>query len=121
MVFHRSYHVTGHFFDFQVQSFIPSAVCLDITDREAVHAAFEDVAEKHGGIDTLICVAGVMYFTLLKNLKFDEWDRTINTNVKGTVHCCGAALPHLLQSTKSPHIVAISSDAARQTFPALTV
>ncbi len=44
----------------------------------------------------------------------------MDVNCKGTMFSCGAAVPHML-SQKCGHIVNISSDAARQTFPALTV
>merc|ERR1712203_1106932 len=63
---------------------------------------------------------GVMYFTLMKNLHYDEWEQTIDINCKGTVNACGAVLPHML-AAKTGHIVNISSDAAKTLFPALTV
>ena len=61
-----------------------------------------------------------MFFTLMKNQHFDEWEQTIDINCKGTVNMCGAALPHML-SAGTGHVVNISSDAARTIFPALSV
>merc|ERR1712137_789423 len=61
-----------------------------------------------------------MYFTLMKNLHYEEWEQTIDINCKGIVNVCGAALPSMLK-TGAGHFVNISSDAARTLFPALTV
>eukprot|EP00929_Paragymnodinium_shiwhaense_P023889 TRINITY_DN1484_c0_g1_i2.p1 TRINITY_DN1484_c0_g1~~TRINITY_DN1484_c0_g1_i2.p1 ORF type:complete len:300 (+),score=60.57 TRINITY_DN1484_c0_g1_i2:71-901(+) len=97
-----------------------AAVC-DVTKRESVHTTVE-AAEKEVGkpIDILVNVAGVMYFTLMKNKKYDEWQQTIDVCVTGTTNCCGALFSSMVER-KSGHIVNISSDAARTVFPALTV
>eukprot|EP00929_Paragymnodinium_shiwhaense_P023890 TRINITY_DN1484_c0_g2_i1.p1 TRINITY_DN1484_c0_g2~~TRINITY_DN1484_c0_g2_i1.p1 ORF type:complete len:295 (+),score=64.64 TRINITY_DN1484_c0_g2_i1:56-886(+) len=96
------------------------AVC-DVTKRDSVHSAVQE-AEKEAGkpIDILVNVAGVMYFTLMKNKKYDEWQQTIDVCVTGTTNCCGALFPAMVER-KTGHIVNISSDAARTVFPALTV
>merc|ERR1719162_2949216 len=61
-----------------------------------------------------------MFFTLMKNLHYDEWDQTIYVCVTGTTNCCAALFPAMVER-KSGHIVNISSDAAKTVFPALTV
>ena len=38
--------------------------------------------EMFGPLDVLVCCAGVMYFTLMKNLHVDEWERTVDVNCK---------------------------------------
>jgi len=95
-------------------------VC-DVTKRESVHTAVKDAeAEAGKPIDILINVAGVMYFTLMKNKKYDEWQQTIDVCVTGTTNCAGALFPSMVER-KTGHIINISSDAARTVFPALTV
>jgi len=96
------------------------AVPMDATQRAAVQSGVDQVKTKFGTVDVVINCAGVMYFTLMKNMKWDEWERTVDTNCKGTMNSVGACLPIFL-SQKSGHVVNITSDAARQTFPALTV
>jgi len=95
-------------------------VC-DVTKRESVHSVVEE-AEKEAGspIDILVNVAGVMYFTLMKNRKYDEFQQTIDVCVTGTTNCCAALFPAMVER-KTGHIINISSDAARTVFPALTV
>eukprot|EP00933_Yihiella_yeosuensis_P020005 TRINITY_DN16130_c4_g1_i1.p1 TRINITY_DN16130_c4_g1~~TRINITY_DN16130_c4_g1_i1.p1 ORF type:complete len:308 (+),score=57.32 TRINITY_DN16130_c4_g1_i1:82-1005(+) len=101
---------------------VPGAVVrpCDVVNSSAVHSLVGDVIKDHGKIDLVANCAGVMYFTLMRNLLYDQWKQTIDTNCTGTVNICGAVLPHMLQQ-KSGHIVNVSSDAARQVFPALAV
>lgn len=95
-------------------------VC-DVSKRESVHnAVSQGEAEAGAPIDILVNVAGVMYFTLMKNRKYEEWQQTIDTCVTGTTNCCGALFPSMVERKKG-HIINISSDAARTVFPALTV
>lgn len=65
-------------------------------------------------------MAGVMYFTNMKNLHEDEWERTVDVNCKGVMFGVGAVLGGMIERG-SGHIVNISSDAGRRVFPALAV
>lgn len=96
------------------------AVATDVTVRAEMKALAAAAEAKLGPVDILVNAAGVMYFTLMKNLHEDEWERTIDTNCKGVVNGVGAVLQGML-ARKSGHIVNISSDAAKQVFPALSV
>lgn len=89
---------------------------LDVCDRAAVQGAVGALE-----VDVLVNVAGVMYFQLLKNQAWDHWDQMVDVNCKGLMYCCGAVLPGMLKKKSGCHIINISSDAASQTFPALTV
>lgn len=95
-------------------------VPTDVTDRPQVRALVERVEDELGPVDFLVNCAGVMYYTLMKNLREDEWDRTVEVNCKGAVNCVGAALPGMLERGRG-HIVTISSDAGRKVFPGLAV
>merc|ERR1712107_390173 len=61
-----------------------------------------------------------MYFSLMKNRKYDEWQQTIDVCVTGTTNMCAAVFPGMVER-KEGHIINISSDASRTIFPALTV
>lgn len=105
-----------------VKSTVPGALCwpVNVVDAEPVHRMVGEIVGRFGRIDVLANCAGVMYFTLLRNLQYNQWKQTIDTNCTGTVNVCGAVLPHMLEA-KTGHIVNVSSDAARQVFPALAV
>ncbi|KAH8086123.1 hypothetical protein JL720_7324 [Aureococcus anophagefferens] len=81
------------------------AVACDVVKRGDVKAMVDGVVDAHGAVDVVVNCAGVMYFTLMKNLKYDQWEQTIDVNCKGT----------------AGHFVNISSDAAKTLFGALTV
>ena len=101
---------------------VPGAVLktIDVVDRNAVHAMVKQVRSEQKRVDILVNCAGVMYFTMMKNLHYDEWQQQIDINCSGLVNACGADLPGMLEA-KTGHIVNISSDAAKAVFPALSV
>jgi len=92
----------------------------DVTSAEQVKSLMETVTEKLGDIDILVVCAGVMYFTLMANAQTEEWERTVDVNCKGLLHCLGSTVPGFLKRGKG-HIVTISSDAGRKVFPGLGV
>jgi NADP-dependent 3-hydroxy acid dehydrogenase YdfG len=98
-----------------------SLVCpTDVTDRGQVEALVESAEGDLGPVDALVNCAGVMYYTLMKNVRAEEWDRTVEVNCKGALNCIGAVLPGMLKRGGG-HIVTISSDAGRVVFPGLAV
>ncbi|RDW61990.1 putative NRPS-like enzyme [Coleophoma cylindrospora] len=92
----------------------------DVTKRDDVESLMRTTSEKLGPVDILVSCAGVMYFTMMANVQVEEWDRTVDVNCKGLLHCLSTTVPGML-SRGSGHIVAISSDAGRKVFPGLGV
>lgn len=95
-------------------------VPADVTDREAVKALVARTESELGPVDVLVNCAGVMYYTLMKNLRENEWETTVEVNCKGALNCVGAVLPGMLARGRG-HIVTISSDAGRVVYPGLAV
>jgi NADP-dependent 3-hydroxy acid dehydrogenase YdfG len=95
-------------------------VPTDVTDREGVKALVRRAEDDLGPVDILVNCAGVMYYTLMKNVREDEWDTTVEVNCKGALNCIGAVLPGMLARGRG-HVVTVSSDAGRQVFPGLAV
>jgi NADP-dependent 3-hydroxy acid dehydrogenase YdfG len=54
--------------------------------------------------------AGLMPHSPLERLKIDDWNRTIDVNIKGVLYGIAAALPYMKQQ-KSGHIINVSSVA----------
>ena len=86
------------------------AIATDVTHRDQVKALADSAVEKYGRIDVMINNAGLMPQAPLERLKIDEWDRTIDVNIKGVLYGIAAALPHMKQQ-KSGHIINVSSVA----------
>lgn len=92
----------------------------DVTKKEQVESLMRTAQEELGPIDILVSCAGVMYFTMMANVQTDEWERTVDVNCKGLLHCLSSTVPSMLSRGKG-HIVAISSDAGRKVFAGLGV
>ena len=92
----------------------------DVTDRLQVESLVSRAEVELGPIDVLVNCAGVMYYTMMKNLREDDWERTVEVNCKGALNCVGAVLGGMLGRGRG-HIVTISSDAGRKVFPGLAV
>jgi NADP-dependent 3-hydroxy acid dehydrogenase YdfG len=91
----------------------------DVTDREEVRSLVARAEEELGPVEILVNCAGVMYYSLMKNQRAQEWERTVEVNCKGALNCVGAVLSGMLERGRG-HIVTISSDAGRKVFPVAT-
>ncbi len=92
----------------------------DVTDRRQVKSLVARTEEELGPVDVLVNCAGVMYYTMMKNLHEDDWEQTVDVLCKGMLNCVGAVLKGMLDRGRG-HIVNISSDAGRKAFPGLAV
>ncbi|GFN88134.1 linear gramicidin synthase subunit d-like [Plakobranchus ocellatus] len=92
----------------------------DVTSMEQVKTLVQAAESSLGPVDILVNCAGLMYYTLMKNLHVEEWDKQIDVNCKGVTNSIGAVLDGMLKRSKG-HIVNISSDAGRRGFPGLAV
>ena len=93
---------------------------LDVTQREDCENFAKAVLKKWNSIDILVNNAGLMPLSFFKSLKFDEWDRMVDVNIKGVLYSTGAVITHMKEK-KSGHIVNLSSVAGRIVFPAGSV
>ena len=59
------------------------ALKFDVADTAACATAVEQVVKEHGRVDVLVNNAGVAIDGLLMRFKDDDWDRTLDTNLKG--------------------------------------
>lgn len=90
----------------------------DVRSAEQVKSAVEQAVEALGGLDTLVISAGVFHMGELDTVSEEEWDRTVDVNLKGAFLTTQAAMPHLKESARG-RVVMISSDAGRRGFGAL--
>jgi NAD(P)-dependent dehydrogenase (short-subunit alcohol dehydrogenase family) len=70
---------------------------LDVTDRVGTRDAIDAAAADSGGLDVLVCSAGVVLASDEERVKDPaaDWNRCLGVNLHGTVHACEAAAPHL--------------------------
>ncbi len=96
------------------------AVTTDVTDSMSVQEMARKARDAFGRIDILINNAGIMPLSPISKLKVEEWDRMIDVNIKGVLHCIAATLPSMLEQG-SGHIINVSSVAGRRPFPSGTI
>ncbi|MFT5292019.1 MAG: NAD(P)-dependent dehydrogenase (short-subunit alcohol dehydrogenase family) [Planctomycetota bacterium] len=84
------------------------AVRLDQGDPASVEAAFAQVEESLGSVDTLVNNAGIAQEKPFLDLTDGDWESMLNVNLVGVVRCVRRVLPGML-SAGFGRIVNISS------------
>ena len=84
------------------------AVKADIKDIKQVEDMATQVEDKYGRLDVIINNAGITKDNLLLKQTEQEWDETINTNLKGCFNIIKTMAPIMIKS-KGGHIINISS------------
>lgn len=86
------------------------AVKADVTRQEEVQAAIDAAVTAYQRVDVLINNAGYMAIAPISERKTDEWDKMIDTNLKGVLYGIAAALP-VFQRQGSGHFINVASVA----------
>ena len=92
----------------------PDALMLggvDLTDAVAASAAIDAVADRFGGLDALINVAGGFKWETLENSLMAGWHRLFLMNVQTAANSSRAAIPYLRRSAAG-RIVNIGANGA---------
>ena len=84
-------------------------IVTDVTSVASIENMISEVASRAGKIDVVVNTAGVWVEGDSDKMTEDEWDRTVNVNLKGTYFVCSRAIPE--QEKTGGCIVNISSDA----------
>jgi NADP-dependent 3-hydroxy acid dehydrogenase YdfG len=95
-------------------------VTTDVTHCEQVKRLVDAAVQTFRRIDVMINNAGIMPRAPLERLNIEDWDRTIDVNIKGVLYGIAAALPHMKQQ-KAGHIINVSSVAGHKVGPGFAV
>jgi NAD(P)-dependent dehydrogenase (short-subunit alcohol dehydrogenase family) len=103
-------------FDLQEANDADAAVVGDVRDQAAVDRAVTVAVDGFGGLDVVVCCAGVGAVGDATENDDDEWHRLYDVNVLGIVRVMRAAKPHLVASTDAA-VVNVGSIAGHAGLP----
>lgn len=90
---------------------------FDIRSQEEVENAIDSLPDEWKTIDVLVNNAGLAAgMDPIHEAKIDDWERMIDTNVKGLLYISRKIMPQMTQR-KQGHIINIGSIAGKQTYP----
>ena len=71
------------------------AVQVDVRFRDQVDRMIAITLDKLSGLDIIVCAAGISPLTHFFDITEEEWDRVIDTNLKGLFLCGQTAARHM--------------------------
>lgn len=92
-------------------------LCFDIQNQEETIHALNGLSADNKKIDILINNAGLAVGKdPIQNGSFDDWNRMIDTNVKGLLYVSKTVIPWMIE-TKKGHVINIGSLAGKEVYP----
>lgn len=90
---------------------------LDVRDRAAVAAAVANLPAEFAAVDVLVNNAGLaLGIEPAQRASLDDWERMVDTNVKGLMYMTHALLPGMVERGRG-HVVNIGSIAGEWPYP----
>ena len=96
-------------------------VMMDVTKKETITAAVNKTIEMYGKLDILLNNAGVAEFAPFLDLTEEQWDKTIDTNLKGYFLVAQAAAREMAKHKwgRIVNIASIASGGVGVGFPSI--
>ncbi len=96
-----------------------SVIECDVTDLHSVESLAEHIERSFHRLDVLVNNAGISGPAgPLHQLSPDNWERVLNTNLRGVYYCIRTLAPLMIQSdARCGHIINISSLAGKNPLP----
>jgi 3-oxoacyl-[acyl-carrier protein] reductase len=88
-----------------------SAVAGDVRTSGSVDYIVEEALRLLGGIDVLVNNAAIYPNCPVVDMRDDQWDAVMDTNLRGTFLMCRAVARHMINAGLRGHIINISSGA----------
>ena len=90
---------------------------VDVTNPQAVAKAADDAAAQMGGLDTMVCCAGITGLnTTVIDYPVEDWQRVLDLNLNGVFYCNKHAA-RIMRATGFGRIVNIASIAGKEGNP----
>ena len=93
-----------------------TAIPCDVTKKSEVQALVRQVIDEYGTVDILAANAGIMINRRIEDYTEEEWDRTIDTNLKGCFLTAQAVAP-IMKAKKYGKIIFTASTLGSVAMP----
>jgi 3-oxoacyl-[acyl-carrier protein] reductase len=92
----------------------------DVSNYSDVKSLVNKSIKRFGKIDILVNNAGIVYFKSLLDTTEEEWNKTIDINLKGVFLFTKEVLPHMIENKSDGIIINVSSGAGKSGFANLS-
>ena len=92
----------------------------DVSQQSDVKSLVELSVKRFGKIDILVNNAGIVYYKNIMDTTEDQWNKTIDTNLKGVFLFIKEVLPYMLENKSDSIVINVSSGAGKSGFPNLS-
>jgi 3-oxoacyl-[acyl-carrier protein] reductase len=89
------------------------AIQADVSQLSEAEKLLQQTIEHLGRVDFVICNAGIWEGASVESISEELWDKTLDTNLKGTWTVCRAAVP-FMKKQRFGRIVIVSSTAGQR-------
>jgi 3-oxoacyl-[acyl-carrier protein] reductase len=92
----------------------------DVSKHSEVKTLVNVSVKRFGSIDILVNNAGIVYYKSIINTTEEEWNKTIDANLKGSFLFIKELLPYMIENKSGGIIINVSSGAGKSGFPNLS-
>lgn len=96
------------------------AVQADVSDLESIKKMFEEIKNKWVKLDILVNNAGILQAKPFEEISGEDWEKMINTNLRGQYFCTQEAVKLMSQGGRIVNIASISSGGVGIAYPQIS-
>ena len=87
---------------------------IDVTDLDSVEEAVAAHVRHFGGLDVMVANAGIALTAPLLETTAEQWQLTMDTNVKGVFHCYQSAARQMIAQGRGGRLIGAASVASHR-------
>lgn len=95
-------------------------VQADVSDLESIKKMFGEIKNKWGKLDILVNNAGILQAKPFEEISGEDWEKMINTNLRGQYFCTQEAVKLMSQGGRIVNIASISSGGVGIAYPQIS-